>query len=168
MRRLCWVLLPLAAFGACGGETDGGRPPQPEPVDQRDQSVAPGACGKAGERRPAEGSEAASYCVCRENGRWACYGPDPAAAPMGGAAGAPKASCAAGFVQQAEPSSGSCLMTWTDCTDGHAYMLRCFEGACFCLVDGSAVTELEPSDGCPASVQAVNASCAWALTEATR
>lgn len=165
-RSLLWVVVLLCSWG-CGGETSDNRPPPPAPRDQKDRPVEPGDCGDPGDRRDATADEAASYCICLESGHWVCYGPDPLAEPAGGSNGSPPAACMEGFKQQPSPDSLSCLWSWTSCSDGHDYMLRCFDGSCHCLIDGTSRTELEPGESCPADLETMNAACGWALTRSS-
>ena len=124
-------------------------------------SESPCSEGEVGDRRDAEPSEQAEYCICESEGSaastvWQCYGPDPSNPPVRA-----DTTCDGGTGTGAADDSG-CLISW-ECTDGHTYGLVCFGQGCFCQIDGQTRQSIpRVEDGlseCTGDRAIVNAYC---------
>lgn len=155
-------LAVFCAMWGCGEVDQDPHPPPVADIDTRDSDVLPGeGCAPAGITRDPVGGEVGSYCRCQTDGRWACYGPEPSEPGEGNSPLHPR--CEAGFEQRTDQDDGSCLLSWSDCTDKHRYMFRCLSGSCLCLVDTEPTVELEPGTACVTALSEVNALCGWGL-----
>jgi hypothetical protein len=80
-------------------------------------------CDTVGTRRMAMATEMAEYCICKlvaeETLVWVCYGPSPTAQR-------PQATCLYTTVNPGT-GSGSCLVNWSNCSDGKIYGFNCVE-----------------------------------------
>lgn len=110
----------------------------------------------AGERRGPRSAEEGNVCVCQSGGFWSCYGVSDARA-IGGTA-----RCASSL----NISQESCLKVWSQCEDGHTYMITCPNSMCVCIVDAIIVGQLEPGTACPSTLEEANTACGWQLRRA--